>query len=361
MLGAFLLITGYVGITLYPYITQPGTDPIEARVAEWGRDHHLGAAVTWLENHTYSPPATGGSLTQSQLAQLAGRPTASPTGPPDTGLPAAIVPLASPPLPGEGAWQPVTLGAGGQPIVEKAVLRPDAQHTSALAYVEWMKQSALKFTLNPGSQQPGGTWPTPDHLVQGQETGLVATWNGGFKLTPNDDALGGFYAAGKTAFPLVTGQAAEVFYQNGSIKIGQWGRDESMGPDVTGVRQNLSLLVDHGTVMVDAGAGSSAKWGITISNAYFVPRSGVGMTADGNIVYVGGADLSVLTLAQLLKAAGAVYGMELDINKSWVSFMNYSPGSDPSSPTPTKAWDFEQAANRYYQASDRDFVSVFMR
>ncbi|HEV2635589.1 MAG TPA: phosphodiester glycosidase family protein [Actinocrinis sp.] len=362
-LGVFLLVTGYVGVTLYPYLTQPGTDPLEARVAEWGRDHHLGAAVTWLENHTYQAPATGGSLTASQLAQLSTGPTAAPppAGPAATGLPAAIVPLASPPLPGEGDWQPVTLGADGRPVVEKAVLRPDAQHTSALAYVEWMKQSALKFILNPGYQQPGGTWTTPNKLVKGQSTGLVATWNGGFKLTPNDDALGGFYADGKTAIPLVAGQASEVFYQDGSLKIGQWGRDESMTPDVVGVRQNLSLLVDGGQVMVDAGAGSSAKWGITISNAYFVPRSGVGMTKDGDIVYVGGSDLSVLTLAQLLQAAGAVYGMELDINKAWVSFMNYSPGSDPGSPTPAKAWDFIQAADRYYDPSDRDFVSVFTR
>jgi Phosphodiester glycosidase len=366
VLGVFLLISGYVGATLYPYLTQPGTDPVEARVAEWGRDHHLGAMVTWLENTTYQAPATGGSLTASQLAQLghgpAGTPqSAGPTGPAGTGLPADIVPLASPPLPGEGAWQPVTLGADGRPIVAKAVLRPDAQHTSALAYVEWMKQSALKFTLNPGYQQPGGSWPTPDKLVQGQSTGLVATWNGGFKLTPNDDALGGFYAAGRTAIPLVDGQASEVFDRDGSIKIGQWGRDETMGPDVTGVRQNLSLLVDGGRIMVAAGAGSGAKWGVTVSNAFFVARSGVGMTADGDIVYVGGSELSVLTLAQLLKAAGAVYGMELDINKAWVSFMNYSPGSDPSSPTPVKAWDFEQAADRYYLSSDRDFVSVYVR
>jgi Phosphodiester glycosidase len=362
ILAVFLLVTGYVGVTMYPYLVQPGTDPLEGRIAEWGRDHDLGFAVTWLENHTYQAPATGGSLTASQLAQLGG-PSAKPkrSGAPAADLPSNIAALASPALPGEGVWQPETSTAAGVPIVEKAVLRPDAQHTSQLAYVEWMRQSALEFTLNPGYQQPGGSWPTPDKIVAGASTGLVATWNGGFKLTPDDDALGGFYASGRTAFPLVQGQASEVFYRDGSLRIGAWGRDEKMSPDVVGVRQNLSLLVDHGQVMVDAGAGSSAKWGITISNAYFVPRSGVGMTADGDIVYVGGADLSVLTLAQLLKAAGAVYGMELDINTDWVSFMNYAPGGDPASPTPTKAWDFLQSADRYYQSSDRDFVSVFTR
>jgi Phosphodiester glycosidase len=362
LLGVFLLVAGYVGVTIYPYLTQPGTDPASARVAEWGRDHYLGFAVTWLENHTYQPPTTGGRLTASQLAQMAAaRGGPPPTGAPVADLPPDIVPLASPPEPGEGVWQPVTTDSSGRPILEKAVLRPDAQHTSELAYVAWMRQSALKFTLNPGYQQPGGSWSTPDQLEPGQDAGLVATWNGGFKLTPNDDALGGFYADGRTALPLVDGQAAEVFYQDGSMKIGQWGRDETMTPNVVGVRENLSLLVDQGQVMTAADAGSGAKWGITINNAFFVPRSGVGMTAGGDIVYVGGADLSVLTLAQLLKAAGAVYGMELDINTAWVSFMTYQPGDGLAAPVPTKLWDFQQPADRYYQSSDRDFVSVFGR
>jgi len=133
-----------------------------------------------------------------------------------------------------------------------------------------------------------------------------------------------------------------------------------MGPDVAAVRENLSPLVDGGRVMVGPGAGSSGLWGYTISNAYFVARSGVGMTANGDIVYVGGGALSVYTLAQLLKQAGAVYAMELDINPSWVSFMTYG-GSSPANPTPSRLWDFAQSAARYYQPSSRDFVAVYRR
>jgi hypothetical protein len=245
------------------------------------------------------------------------------------------------------------------PIVEKAALRPDAQHTSDLAYAVWMNQKALKFNLHPGYQQPGGTWNAPSSIAAGQRTGLVATWNGGFKIKP-DDALGGFYAEGRTAQPLVNGKAAEVFYQDGSVKIGQWGRDETMTAQVTGVRQNLSLLVDNGQVTVGPGDGSSAMWGYTIKNSYFIARSGIGMTAKGDIVYVSGRFLSVYTMAKLLQAAGAVYGMELDINPDWVSFMSYG-GSDPANPTPTKLWDFVQPADRYFQPSDRDFVAVYTR
>jgi hypothetical protein len=361
LLGVFLLLVGYLGVTMYPYLTAPGTDTISARIAEWGRDHHLSWAVTWLENATYKAPPTGGALSSSQLAQLQGAPVASPTGPAaaKAELPANITPLAAGTVPGEGVWHSVTTNAAGVPIVEKAALRPDAQHTSDLAYVVWMNQTALKFNLHPGYQQPGGTWKTPSTVPAGQRTGLVATWNGGFKIKP-DDALGGFYAEGRTAQPLVNGKAAEVFYQDGSMKIGQWGRDETMTSQVSAVRQNLSLLVDKGQVTVGPGDGSSAMWGYTIKNSYFIARSGVGMTAKGDIVYVSGRFLSVYTMAKLLAAAGAVYGMELDINPDWVSFMSYG-GPDPANPTPTKLWDFVQPADRYFQPSDRDFVAVFTR
>ncbi|HEV2637143.1 MAG TPA: phosphodiester glycosidase family protein [Actinocrinis sp.] len=357
----FLLVIGYIGVTMYPYLTAPGTDPVAARVAEWGRDHHLSWAVTWLENESYKPPPVGGKLSPSQLAQLAGpaaavpRPTAT-VAPPD--LPVNMTPLAAGPLPGEGVWRPITTSAAGVPIVEKTALRPDAQHTSELAYAVWMNQQALAFTLHPGYQQPGGTFPVPDTVAPSALAGLVATWNGGFKVKP-DDALGGFYAYGRTVVPLVAGKASEVFYQDGSMKIGAWGTALAMTPQVVGVRQNLSLLVDNGQVQVGPGDGSSAQWGVTIKNSYFIARSGVGMTATGDIVYVGGQGLSVYTLAQLLKAAGAVQAMELDINPDWVSFMTYS--GDAAAPAPAKLWHFVQPAGRYLQPSDRDFVSAAFR
>jgi len=358
ILGVFLIIFGYVGITLYPYLTAPGTDRFSARVAEWGRDHNLGWAVTWLENTTYKAPATGGTLNSGQLSQLQG-PTANvPTAKAADDLPTNIPPLATGTIAGEGVWHPITMNTSGVPIVEKAALRPDAQHTSDLAYAVWMNQSALKFSLHPGYQQPGGTWQTPDTIGTNARNGLVATWNGGFKVKP-DDALGGFYAEGKTAVPLVNNKAAEVFYKDGTIKIGLWGRDETMTPETVGVRENLSLLVDKGQVTVGPGDGSSAQWGFTIKNSYYIARSGVGMTAKGDIVYVSGGQLSVYTLAKLLKAAGCVYAMELDINPDWVSFMYYN--GDMTNPTPNKLWDFTQPANRYFEPSDRDFVSVYLR
>ena len=46
--------------------------------------------------------------------------------------------------------------------------------------------------------------------------------------------------------PLRAGAASFVIYVDGTATVGQWGRDVTMTPNVTSVRQNLDLLVDNG-------------------------------------------------------------------------------------------------------------------
>ena len=103
-----------------------------------------------------------------------------------------------------------------------------------------------------------------------------------------------------------------------------------MDPNVVGVRQNLQLLVDNGQVNPQVNSDDKKLWGVTVKNAYFVWRSGIGVTADGNIVYAMGPALSVPTLAELFQRAGAVRGMELDINQEWVSYMTYDGSKNPA-------------------------------
>jgi hypothetical protein len=70
----------------------------------------------------------------------------------------------------------------------------------------------------------------------------------------------------------------------------------------------------------------------------------------------------VRELAQLLKRAGAVTGMELDINPAWVSFMYYLPRHHPGDPTPVNLLPTQvQPAERYYWISGRDFTAVYAR
>jgi hypothetical protein len=234
--------------------------------------------------------------------------------------------------------------------------RRRAGGTSSTAAVAWIHQSAARFELHPGFNQPGGTWSQPDMLPRDRREGLVATWNGGFLM---GDSMGGFFLDGKQSGPLVAGVASEVFFRDGSMTIGVWGRDVAMSPNVVGVRQQRRLMIDGGRIASDID--SLFAWGVTDGGATYVRRSGVGVTADGDLVYAIGPVMSPRSLAEALQKAGAVRAMELDINISWPSFMAYDPADDPANPRPYKWGDFPRSAERYYSPSARDFVAVYAR
>ena len=74
-------------------------------------------------------------------------------------------------------------------------------------------------------------------------------------------------------------------------------------------------------------------FGATLGNKALVWRSGVGVDANGALIYAGGPALSVLSLGPTLQNAGAVRAMELDINTDWVSAYTYVQRAPPATPT----------------------------
>jgi hypothetical protein len=372
IMAACAVFFSIVGYSVDQALSYPGTDSVEARLAEWARDHGLGSVITWMEQIQYdlNPPKKGGNLSQNQLNELtaglqppAKTPSAKPGGK-GAKEPADYVPLhapmqtpVTPALPGEGVFRPLVV-VHGQPVVQYTFVRPDPIHTSYLAAVVWISQKDAKFDLHPGMREPGGTFDVPPTIPEGDRTGLIATWNGGFKVT-DGGSHGGFYLDGQTTGTLRDGAAAEVFYKDGHMTVGQWGRDVSMTPDVVGVRQCLQLMVDGG--QLSPQIGDESVWGASDRGADYVERSGIGVTKSGDMVYVAGNVLSGSTLAQVLLDGGAWRAMPLDMNREWPSFMSYQPDGNPADPTPTNLIDFGDPADRYYWEATRDFVAVYSR
>ncbi len=336
-----------------------------ARAAEWLRGHGGASVVIWAENEWYShhQPKIGGALAAGSIRKPTTVPTKTPVVAtvPHLPTPASIAPFASPPVAGEGRWSPVGRTVDGLPAVYETMLRPDAIHTSYVVAVAWMDTELLKAALYSGSAIPGGgpyTHTAP--ISPSDATTLVAAFNAGFLMS---DAEGGYYTDAKTIIPLRTGAATFVVYNNGSATVGQWGRDVTMGPDVVSVRQNLDLLVDNGHVVPAAYDANSSQWGATLGNALYVWRSGLGVTADGALVYVGGPGLDILDLANILERAGAVRAMELDINTDWVNFSSYQP-SNPGGPATlangtTLVPGMTGGPGRYFESWwARDFITM---
>ena len=366
VLVVFVAFVCWVGFSVGQALTAPGNTNTSTRLAEWARDHYLGPVVTFGEWVTYQAPKVGGkpkfSLAAPSTPAEAGRPYPTPKASAATITPDVPAQLSSPagtPLPGEGQWR-VLASVDGIPAIYGTYLRPDSVHTSYVAGIASMDQRLLTFQLRPGAEDPGpGNWGYAPWLPPGSRTGVLATFNGGFKL---DAAGGGFYLNGMTKGTLTQGAASLVYYKNGQVAIGEWGRGLGMSSQVLGVRQNLRLIVDHGAVPASVDQNVQSQWGATLGGGYYVWRSGIGITSDGRIIFVYGPALSVRSLAGLLQRAGVVEGMQLDINPAWMSYMSYKPSPSASDPTPVNLLpDQPEPADRYYSVNSRDFTAVYAR
>jgi hypothetical protein len=357
LLVGVVLLGAVSAPSLWEALTRPGSDSVAARLAEWARDHDLGAVVTWLEQRQYDlhQPPTGG-VPPGAIPAAAGaepdRPGGQPAPPP---LPP---PAGLSPLPGEGRWQSVVSTPHGD-AVRMTSVRPDAAHTSFVVGVLWLDPTLVRGLLHPGTEDPGGHWSTPTSIDATEQHTVVTAFSAGFRL--QGDSHGGWYADNREARPLVPGAASLVIRRDGTVDVGAWGSEVRMGPDVASVRQNLVPLVDNDAVNPTCATGGTAEWGSTVGQAAYIHRSAFGVTATGAMIYVGGPALSVCTLGNLLLSAGAVRGMELDINPAWVSGAYFHPDGT-SRPKAFRLFPDEQiGAQHYLQTSSRDFVSFDLR
>ena len=77
-----------------------------------------------------------------------------------------------------------------------------------------------------------------------------------------DDAEGGYYDSGRFARPMRPGAATLWITTDGTLDVGQWGRDVStMTPGLVMARQNLDLIVDGGQPVPGVQDNDPARWG----------------------------------------------------------------------------------------------------
>jgi hypothetical protein len=167
------------------------------------------------------------------------------------------------------------------------------------------------------------------------------------------------YADGKEYRPLRNGLATVAVMKNGSIKLGEWGRDLSWNDDIIAARQNAVLLVDHGEVSRRTTEGNDT-WGyVEVNSAEFITwRSAVGITKEGNLLYAAGNSLSAKTLADALWAAGAVTAMQLDINSPYVLLGEFFPQSDGALRMAKFMDGMSDSPGRFLKTQERDFMYV---
>jgi hypothetical protein len=335
-------------------LTYPGQASFLVRTVEWVRDNGGGGVVDLLELWWYAQPPSGSAPSPASLPAPATAATSGTRGPAPIPIAPGLIPLR-----GEGQWVAGRLGADGSPVLFTTFERPDARHPGVVAGVARINAPTARLRLVAGTTQPDQTSPPDKAQVPPLDRGgLVATFNSGFQMA---GARGGFLADGRTVGTLRPGAASVVIRADGSATVGQWGRDVSLSPDVVAVRQNLDLIVDKGRAVDALADNSGNRWGTTKNQVQYTWRSGLGVDAVGNLVYVGGSGLNLVTLANALVQAGAVRGMQLDIHNEMVAFLSYPSGAAHVVGGAKLLPDMPGSLDRYLVPDQRDFFVVTRR
>jgi hypothetical protein len=355
LLGAAICLVP-VTISYLGAMSRPRNVGLDVAGVEWLRSHGGNPLVSQIENwyYTLTAPSKGGpqlkALPRVGIADATreGRPT-------DPYRPPPIKPLIHPALKWEGVWHAASATAGREPPVLLTTFRSDPEYPRFVAGVAWIDSRRTHLAYMPGlAEPPGISHRGPAEVPPALRDRVVATFNGGFPLETSN---AGLIYRGETVAPMVNGIATLVEYRGGRVDIVRWHGGEKPVPGIWFAKQNLPPIIYEGRLNPDLSDGP--EWGDTVNNAIRVWRSGLGIDRRGNLIYAAADNQTVGSLAEILKRAGALQALELDINEDWTSFITYRrPGAvEPSNLLP----EMLRPDTRYLTPDERDFFAVYKK
>ncbi len=303
----------------------------------------------------YSSPE-GYPATQTWAATFAPRTYSTPT-------PSYLQPTNIPPLgnaSGEGIWLPYIQGTNGDTLAFRTFLQPDPTRPYTLVAVVAfdLNHTRLHFIMGtlepaaPGAPARTGMMPAADR----EPNILLAAFNGGFKARHGEF---GAMQDGITYLPPKYGLGTVVIYRDGSIRLGEWGQDVTMSPDIVSMRQNGPLVVQSGQINPRIYSNDPKDWGYTVNDVSPTIRTGIGLSKDNRTLYYFiGPSLSMEMLARSMQAAGAWNSIQLDINNYWSLFVKIDVVDGKLVPEVLLPKLMVAYTDRYLHDSSRDFFYI---
>ena len=263
------------------------------------------------------------------------------------------------PLRGEGVWVNRPLSTfPGEEIMAYTFVRPDITRPYANVTLVQMDMKVLHLSAVAGTAQPGGPVGRPGPGLIPPATvrsgRLIAAFDGGFQYR---DGQYGMIVGHTTYLPLRQDIGTLIGYKNGALKIVNYtGQD--LGTGIEFVRQNCPILIDHGELSV-VNPKNKALWGRTFSSDMYTWRSGLGLTAGGDLIFAVGNSLSPVSLAYALKMAGAESAIQLDINPYWVRFNIFDSLGNGQYQTSTLIKGIQDGSKEYLHGYIKDFFYIY--
>lgn len=343
-------------------------EPALQTAASWARNHGFSAVVDRLEMWRYSGEPSTKLADELALSDVFTSttttvpPTSNTAVPANTGAPTTttttyapvpLVPVQEEPLEGEGEWIPVA-EVGGSNVMWVASTRPLREYGSVRATFVQIDQTNLRFGLYNGTETPGGRdWVRGSKVSEADLPRLIAAFNGGFRFEHID---GGYFTEGREVKPLVAGQGTIAIDHDGKIFIGEFGRDLANDGNWVSIRQNLPLMVDAHTSIVDRYRED--EWGVANGGIVVVFRSALCSLDDGRLMYAVAGDVGIADFARILVDAGCARAVQLDVNGTWPQIAVYF-GFGTTDRTGVVLDRRMRNNNRYIKGTEKDFFAAF--
>ncbi len=308
----------------------------------------------------------GGSRPGSSGAD---RPAAArPSGGPPPFRPADVPPMhASWSAPGDGTWVPIEdpRRPDDPPAMYKTLLHPDKNRSwTAVSLVAIdLRQTELHLVAGrhePESEEKAAAGYERKAIVPAEDRDvLLAAFNGGFKSTHGHH---GMKVDGVTLIRPRKDSCTLARYQDGTYAVRTWSAIAEGEDKMLWWRQTPGCMREQGQMHPGLVAEGNRYWGSTLEGETVIRRSAVGLSADGNVLFVGIGDSTTAgSIARAMAHAGADGVAQLDVNWSYPKFIVYrprDPGSSELVATPL-CKGFEMADDEYLgQRAQRDFFYV---
>jgi len=162
----------------------------------------------------------------------------------------------------------------------------------------------------------------PGKIPTSHRDQLFAAFNGGFKATHGHY---GMLLRGVEYLPPRDIACTFAQLEDGGFRIATWSKLKEQPARIRYYRQTPPCLVEDGEIHKVLHYNAAAKgWGATVDGETIIRRSAIGLDADRKILFYGlGETMTAQALARGMKAAGAHWAAELDVNHSYPRFLFY--------------------------------------
>lgn len=274
-----------------------------------------------------------------------------------------VAPYPEVATPADGIWVPIVDSRDPEApsAMFKALVHPDPRRTFAALAVVAIDASSFELHLMPGTAEPISYKVKKEErpgIVPAEHVDtLFAAFNGGFKATHGN--YGMFYK-NMEFLPPLDHACTFARYRDGGFRIATFSKMKDQVGAMTYYRQTPPCLVEDGEVHSLLHYHENAKnWGATVSGETVIRRSAIGLDRDRKTLFYGlGEAMTAQAIARGMKAAGAHWVAELDVNHSYPRFLFYERPSNEATPQAVSAiipgidFDKDEYVSR---PSQRDF------